>query len=171
MVMNHSVRFSVIIIRPICGYHRFSYLCVFSLYSFFTMLIMVPLHNPKQYGHQYAKGFTKNHRNIMIIFVGVMAAVASLIVFDQSVKIVSVLIGIVSMIIAIAYTSMAYRCLEFLTKMSRQMASTRIIHTSVTSYDHNHRQVHLFELCVLAPALCSQFLYFSSSVQVGRIYP
>ena len=93
----------------------------FSLYSFFTMLIIKPLSQDiNQFGHLYLKNFSKHNRNIAIIFLGVMAVVASLIASGQSLKIVSVIIGVISILIAIAYTSIAYRLFVLLTTMSRK---------------------------------------------------
>ena len=132
----------------------------FALYSFFTMLIMMPLRNPSQNGHRYINGFSKNHRNIAIIFVGVMSLVTFLSLFEQFLKVVSVLIGSISIVIAIAYSSIAYRCFVLLTTVSRGTSGR--IQEGIVSYDHIAR----FTLSVSAMYgighVCQSFVYLSS---------
>ena len=131
----------------------------FSLYSFFTMLIMAPLsQDTSQPGRQFLKRFSNHNRNIIIIFVGVMALVASLLAFGQSLKIVSVIIGAISILIAIAYTSIAYRLFVLLTTVSRETPGSMQANT----YDDIAR----FTLSVSGMYdighVCQSFMYLSS---------
>ena len=134
----------------------------FSLYSLFTMLIMTPLlrHPANQYGHRYTKLFAQIHRNTAIIFLGVMTVVAFLIVYDESLKIVSVLIGILSFLIAIVYTSVAYRCYALIIRVSRGTS----IQSSTASY------AHIARFTMIVSAMYGTGHVFQSGMYLGSVF-
>ena len=139
----------------------------FSLYSFFTILVMAPLRSHKQFGHVYVKGMSKNHKKIIIVFSGVMAVVAVLIVSDQSLKIVSLLVGISSMVVAIRYTSIAYRCFVLLKHVSK--ATSGRIQAKKISYNGVARFTLSMSVMYGIGFVCQSVMYLSS-VYLSQLY-
>ena len=107
------------------------------------------------------KGFTKKHRHIVMVFLGTLVMVSILIVCDQSMKVVSVLLGILSITVSLVYTSIAYyRCFVLLTNASK--ATSAHIHANTSSYESIARFALSVSCMYGMGHVCQSVMYVSS---------
>ena len=140
----------------------------FTLYSFFTALIITPLlqFNAKSSNANY---LVKHCKALMHICLGgISISVFLLIEFRQWVA-VSVLIGIISLIVPLLYTFIAYRCYILL----HSFAKVKQAHTQdgLSSYD----DIATFTLTLSAIIygvghVCQSFLYLGSVYLHQELY-
>ena len=106
------------------------------------------MHSSKQYAN-LVKGVSKRYKTVSSICLSVVAVIAFLIVSGHSLKIASLMIGIISLVIAITYTSISYRCYVLLTNMSTRGASNRN-QTRITPSTASYARIARFTLSLSA---------------------
>ena len=135
----------------------------FGLYTFFIKLIITPLMNTQYASTRTAKTLVKRCKQIMVFFTAGFIGSAILLVESKEWETVSACIGFLSLLVALLYTFIAYRCYGTLTKMSHQTTAGTTSYERIASFTLSLNAIYA------TGHVCQSVMYLSS-VLYPRLY-